>query len=155
MSGVAGRSGRKPEPRENLVRRGSLKPTDVAWVPEVISSPEIPDPARPLGKVGQALWDHVWTTGGTWLKLADAELALIAAELADERQMYRSRLLRDDPDSWRSSIQARRCETQTISILTELGFSPSGRARLGLAVIEVERRLAKVTEGRASTPSEF
>jgi len=134
MSGVAGRSGRKPEPRENLVRRGSLKPTDVAWVPEVISSPEIPDPARPLGKVGQALWDHVWTTGGTWLKLADAELALI---------------------SWRSSIQARRCETQTISILTELGFSPSGRARLGLAVIEVERRLAKVTEGRASTPSEF
>src|SRR5690242_8280429 len=59
-----------------------------------------PEPARPLGQAGRALWDRVWDAGAVWLaRNIDAELVLILCEQMDERAALRAQMFRNN--SWR------------------------------------------------------
>jgi hypothetical protein len=98
----------------------------------------------------------MWASG-SWLQPADEPLALIAAELADDRQAYRSRALAEANSQgwWRWSIAARAAERSLVEVLSQLGFSPTGRARLGVAILGIEEGVRRLAEGRASEPPEF
>jgi hypothetical protein len=70
-------TGRPPKPYEEKLRTGNPgkralpERSNLTVLPAANGAPE---PARPLGSAGRALWDRVWGAGATWLaELVDAE----------------------------------------------------------------------------------
>lgn len=95
----------------------------------------VPEPARPLGVEGAAMWRRVWTSGAIWLAdKIDAETILILCEQVDERDRLRYIVL-NDPD-WRDRTQLRVLEKAIIDTLGFLGFNPTDRKRLAVAEVE-------------------
>jgi hypothetical protein len=134
--------GRPPKPLEEKLRTGNpgRRPLpDRATLTALPAAAGPPEPARPLGQAGRALWNRVWGAGATWLaELVDAEQVLILCEQADERAALRVKVLRDG--EWRERAALRALDAQIMDGLAVLGFNPVDRARLGVA--EVKRASA-------------
>jgi hypothetical protein len=114
----------------------------------------IPDPSRPLGEQGLRLWAQVWTSGAGWLKQQmDTELVLMLCEATEERTRLRVRL-QQNPDAWRDRRALREIDRQIITLLGQIGFTPSERGLLGTGEVkqhefsDLHRRIA---EKRAAT----
>lgn len=135
-------TGRPPKPLEQKLRTGNPGKRalpDRASLTVLPAAPVAPEPARPLGQAGRALWERVWGAGATWLaELVDAEQVLILCEQADERAALRVKVLRDG--DWRERAGLRALDAQVMDGLAVLGFNPVDRARLGVA--EVKRASA-------------
>ena len=131
----SGGSNRKPVERKmrigNPSGRKLPKPAPVA---DVIAFPtsHIPEPHRPLGeRVGLRLWNQVWSSGAGWLKQnMDTELVLMMCEAMDERVRVRG-MLAADQTLWRERRALREIDRQIITLLGQIGFSPSERGLLG------------------------
>jgi len=144
--------GRPPKPIEEKLRTGNpgRRPLpDRAELTVLPAAPGPPDPARPLGQAGRALWERIWGAGATWLaELVDAEQVLILCEQADERAALRVRVLRDG--DWRERAGLRALDAQIMTGLALLGFNPVDRSRLGVAEVKRVSTLDKIAERRAS-----
>lgn len=94
----------------------------------------VPEPMRPLGQMGFALWERVWLSGAVWLAAGiDAEPLLVLCEQVDERAALRIKVLRVG-DRWdRAALRA--LDAQVMSGLGVLGFNPVDRARMGVAEV--------------------
>lgn len=103
-----------------------------------------PEPHRPLMTHGRELWDRMWGAGIAWISPdTDAELLLITCEMIDERWNLRIKSMSSD-----NMAMARRVDNLTrliVGNLSLLGFSPSDRARLGVAEV---KRISKIEELR-------
>lgn len=130
--------GRPPKPLEEKLRTGNpgrrpLPERSALTVLPAADGP--PEPARPLGPAGRALWGRVWGAGATWLaELVDAEQVLILCEQADERAALRVKVLRDG--EWRERAALRALDAQIMQGLALLGFNPVDRSRLGVAEVK-------------------
>jgi hypothetical protein len=103
---------------------------------------ETPEPTRPLLKYGQELWDRIWGMGAGWVsEETDLELLMMTCEMIDERWNLRVKVMRSDDHRMRRGL--RELDRQIVSNLSLLGFTPSDRARLGVA--EIKRR-SKIQE---------
>ncbi len=104
----AATDGRPPKPAEQKRRTGNpgkRKLPDLAAVtPLPASSP--PDPPRPLGAAGGALWERAWGHGRAWMAETDAELLMLTCEQLDERQSLRLKVLRDGDWRERAALRA-------------------------------------------------
>jgi len=104
----------------------------------VFSSP--PQPHRPLTQsqsdvlgAGAQLWQNIWQAATPWLQRdIDAELVMMVCEQTDERAMIREKMLGVGLD-WRERTALRHLEKHITSNLSLLGFTPTDRARLGMA----------------------
>ena len=132
--------GRPPKPIEqkrmlgNPGKRALPKEGEVQVLP---ASGAVPEPHRPLGDAGYAMWDRIWGAGIQWISpQTDIELLLMTCESLDER----SRLMELVASSGESKDRraCRALNSEITSNLSMLGFSPVDRARLGVA--EVTRR---------------
>lgn len=145
--------GRPPKPIEEKIRTGNpgRRPLpDRATLTVLPSADGPPDPARPLGTHGRALWDRVWAAGATWLaEHIDHEQILIMCEQMDERTQLRSIVLRD-PEAWRARAGLRALDAQIMDGLSVLAFNPTERSRLGVAEVKVASTLDRIAERRAS-----
>jgi len=105
---------------------------------------EAPEPHRPLLTYGRELWDRVWRSGISWISPdTDVELLLMTCEMVDERWNLRIKVMSSD-----NMAMARRLDNLTrliVGNLSLLGFSPSDRARLGVAEV---KRISKIEELR-------
>lgn len=110
-------------------------------------------PAVPVLGPDFMLWpvDEAWASlldeGVAWLARTDVPKALILRDSLRER----ARLLPfvdDDPQS-RSMLRALNKEISTL--LSELGFDPSARARLGLAEVRAQSKLEELRARRSPT----
>lgn len=138
--------GRKPKPVEQKERLGNPGKRKLSVVTPLASqaSMDIPEPHRPLlnGRDGtkghgQKLWELIWTSGGAWLRRdADAELVMLVCEQTDERTILRNKLFSNQLD-WRERAALRHLEKQITMNLSALGFSPTDRARMGIAAQSV------------------
>ncbi len=143
--------GRPPKPLEEKRRLGNpgkrALPSENAVVPlEAASS--VPDPLRPLGKMGMDFWERTWTVGMNWISpKADIELMMMTAEMIDERAILRN-LVFQDRNADRPKLRAglRELEKQIQSNLALLGLSPADRARLGLAEVKRQSKLAELKQ---------
>ena len=143
--------GRPPKPLEEKRRLGNpgkrALPSESAVVPlEAASS--VPDPLRPLGKMGMDFWERTWTVGMNWISpKADIELMMMTAEMIDERAILRN-LVFQDRNADRPKLRAglRELEKQIQSNLALLGLSPADRARLGLAEVKRQSKLAELKQ---------
>ena len=106
---------------------------------------ETPEPTRPLGLAGRELWDRVWPAARHWLSpQIDLEALMIVCEQLDERVALRIRVLREGHSYDRRDL--RELDRQLMSGLAVLGFTPSDRAKLGLAEVQTRSKLEQLRE---------
>lgn len=128
-------SGRKPKPDGQ--KRNRVKPT-YQWVevpdepyagpvpelpaqPRRSDGPPPPQPSRPLGRIGKALWERTWRSAGS--APVDAEALLVLCEQQDERVALRVKVLQDN--HWRSRSALRALDQQIAAGLSALGLASS------------------------------
>ena len=148
----SGGSNRKPVERKQRIGNPSgRKLPKVEPVADVVALPtsHIPEPHRPLGAAGLHLWNQVWTSGAGWLKQnMDTELVLMLCEAVSERTGLRVRL-QEKPDNWRDRRALREIDRQVITLLGQIGFTPSERGLLGNGEVkqhefsDLHRRIAE------------
>jgi len=133
---LLGNPGKRALPDEN----------SVVLLPRVETTP---DPTRPLLKYGQELWDRIWGMGATWVSdKTDIELLMMTCEMIDERWNLRVKVMQSDDATMRRGL--RELDRQIVSNLSLLGFTPSDRARLGVAEVKAKSKLEELMERRAN-----
>jgi hypothetical protein len=133
---LLGNPGKRAMPDEN----------SVVLLPQVDS---VPKPTRPLLKYGQELWDRIWGMGATWVSdKTDLELLMMTCEMIDERWNLRVKVMQNDDARMRRGL--RELDRQIVSNLSLLGFTPSDRARLGVAEVKAKSKLEELMERRAN-----
>lgn len=130
----SGGSNRKPVERKMRIGNPSgRKLPAVTKSADIIGLPNnhIPEPHRPIGEGGRRLWNQVWQSGAGWLKQnMDTELILMLCEATEERTRLRI-MLQADQTLWRERRALREVDRQIITLLGQIGFSPSERGLLG------------------------
>jgi P27 family predicted phage terminase small subunit len=125
------------------------------------AAPGVPVPPA-LGPAGLELWNRIWTAGRQWLSLeSDYPLVTMLCQAQDEAEELRLLLATGAEDRYyivangqkvTSPVvtQLKDLRVQMTAWLASLGYSPSDRARLGLAEVraadvldELERRRAE------------
>jgi hypothetical protein len=142
--------GRPPKPLEvkraegNPGKRALPKEGNLVILPQANG---IPEPARPLLKYGQELWDRIWGMGQSWISpTTDIELVLMTAEMVDERWNLRVKVMSNDDPRLRRGL--RELDKQIVSNLADLGFSPTARMRLGIAEVKKQSKLEELMARR-------
>jgi phage terminase small subunit len=132
--------GRPPKPLEQKLRTGNPGKralpdrSTLTVLPAAITPPE---PHRPLGPVGRAMWDRVWEMSVGWVAAnVDAEWVQVLCETYDERQQQRVKVLKDGDRLERVAL--RQLDAQVTGMLSDLGFNPTSRARLMVAEVKVD-----------------
>jgi hypothetical protein len=140
--------GRPPKPNEQKRKLGNpgKRPLPDAGEVELLPAAEtIPEPPRPLLEPGRTLWDRTWKSGINWISpVSDIELLLMTCEMLDERWNLRIKVMQSD-----NMQMARRLDNLSRIIaanLSQLGFTPADRARLGLAEVARQSRLAELKQ---------
>ena len=134
-----GRTGRPPKPVEQHRQVGTYRPDrhdrGVASVTSLPMADGAPDPPVDLGLEGRALWQRAWATAITWLSLdSDWDAVVEACQLADDLSVARRRYrATSDPADARAVVAVSR-ELQ--ACLSNLGFNPAARSRLGVAEVK-------------------
>ena len=85
--------------------------------------------------------------GATWVSdKTDIELLMMTCEMIDERWNLRVKVMQNDDPRMRRGL--RELDRQIVSNLSLLGFTPSDRARLGVAEIKAKSKLEELMERR-------
>jgi len=135
-------TGRPPKPTEVKRRTGNpgKRPLPnvgaLAIVPPIEQEPYERDPADTLAEVYEA--------GRTWLAATDATAVALLRQSLDERSQLRAAVMTGD-DRWGTARKALRdLDKQIITLLSQLGFDPAARSRLGLAEVKARTTLEKL-----------
>src|SRR6476620_5516269 len=135
--------GRPAKPLEVKYRNGNpgRRPLpDRHGLIELAGSDEPPEPLRPLGTVGTAMWIRVWTAGAVWLATkVDIEAIQMLCEQMDERQALRASVLKYG--DWRDRQGLRHLDKQVLHGLSAIGFTPTERTRMGVAEVRSISRI--------------
>jgi hypothetical protein len=131
----SGGSNRKPVERKRRIGNPSgRKLPEVVALAEIttLASSHIPKPHREIApEYGLRLWNQIWQSGASWLKQnMDTEIVLVLCEAIDERELLRRKLL-NNSDLWRERRALREVDRQIITLLGQVGFTPSERGLLG------------------------
>jgi hypothetical protein len=112
---------------------------------------DIPNPVRPLGRHGLRLWERCWQHGSRWIDDgADIEMVQIVCEQTDERVKLRQLIMGEDWPDYHHRAALRSIEASITGGLAALGFSPSDRARMGVAAEVAADPLAALRRARSS-----
>jgi P27 family predicted phage terminase small subunit len=120
----------------------------------------VPSLPESLGVYGTALWEHVWTAGKSWLAIeSDRTIVTLLCNAFDEHEDIRTKLSSGEyervyvhangsPVTTPWVTQLKELRTQMTTWLSQIGFSPSDRSRLGLAEVRVRDELDELTQKR-------
>ena len=132
-------NGRPPKPLEQHKRNGTLRAdrhgsAALAVVPAA--------DAQLVGVNGSvaAILDAVLDRGVHWLAATDAPSIGLLRDLLEERDALRAAVLAGNGDR----KQLRDLDKQVMSLLSQLGFDPAARTRLGLGTVELESKLDQI-----------
>lgn len=163
-----------PKPIERKRLNGRTADTDSGGrklpAPIVVSKAELdarPIPVAPveLGRRGQIEWERIWSAG-FWLHPdEDYHWLVMIAQAYDDIDSFRRKVKKDGLIQSGSQGQViahpllaeiRKAEAVIQKSLSALGFSPSDRARLGLAEVKQQSALEELMakrNARASKPN--
>ena len=151
--------GNKAEPLERKRARGARVRNGLAAQPmpeaalALVDLAAVPEPPKSLGKVGVAYWGILWTAGRRHLsELHDTPLMTRLCSNFDTIAELELWLGSDVERRWYTSPngqivthpavkQIEHLDAQCTAHLSLMGFTPSDRARLGLAEIRVANEL--------------
>lgn len=147
--------GRPPKPIEQKRLLGRTSTTDsggrplpklaeITMLPQAEGMPDFPDE---LGEAGQTMWRRIWADGITWISpqtdIAVAEEACRAIDdVAAARRRYRATT--DPKDAAALVALGKRLD----EALSQLGFNPTARSRLGVAEVKRVSAIDKLLEKR-------
>lgn len=112
-------------------------------------------PAVPVLGPDFILWpaDEAWASlldeGVAWLARTDIPKALMVRDSLRERQRLLP-FIDEDPNA---RTQLRALNKEIASLLTDLGFDPASRSRLGLAEVRAQSKLEELRARRSPTLS--
>ena len=135
MAGRAGRSGRPPKPLEQHVRAGTLRAgrhVPLGSLPDVLPAGEGWMMEEPL-----VVLEEVVDAGVDWLARTDEVMLVMLREALKLHERA------TNAGSLRDQIAA---QQNVVSILSVLGFSPTARARLGLAKVTTMSKLDQMRQ---------
>lgn len=127
--------GKSTELKQKL---GSRAPEKIGISSEAII--KVPEPIRRLDESGLQLWNQVWSNNQTWLKPTDLELLQIVCEQLDERDLLRAYVL-DNIEAWHERAALRALEKDIRDNMTQLGFTPQSRSKLGIQEVKAKSKL--------------
>lgn len=133
------RTGRPPKPTEQKRRTGTLRPDRL---PKAVGLAVVPaiEPAEHELSVAEAM-DRVLSRGVVWLAATDTPTVCL---LRDTLDLYAE--LREDPKSRTADVLA--ANKRVSELLTQLGFDPTARSRLGLAEVKAASKLEEIRRRR-------
>ena len=141
--------GRPPVPVELKRLRGTLRadrlPPNAPL--QALMEPALePKPPKELSGSGLEFWSLAWSCN--WIsQTSDYFLVLLTSEAISERDALRD-LVALDVGNIRARSALRELDRQLVSQFALLGFSPSDRARLGLAEVKKESKLDEIIRRR-------
>jgi hypothetical protein len=146
-------AGRRPKPIEQKRRTGNPGGRPIPERSALVQLPGVgatpPEPLRPLGTPGRALWDRVWSAAAPWVSpVTDIELLQVLCEQVDERAALRVKVLSEG--NWRDRSQLRALDQQVVTALSLLGLTPTDRTRLGIAEVQAQSTLERMRSARGS-----
>jgi P27 family predicted phage terminase small subunit len=155
--------GRPPKPIERKRLTGRTPDTDSGGRPlpavraAIVKTEVIPVPPDDLGDRGLTEWGRIWTAGNSWLAPEqDYHWVGMVARAYDDIEQFRVKVKADGLIQFGSMGQViahpligeiRKCEAVIMKCLSTLGFSPSDRARLGLAEVQTASKLQQMMKG--------
>jgi hypothetical protein len=117
------------------------EPAVILWAGRV-------DPPEGLGRAGAALWSSVWDRGESWVS-PQLDVALLERVCrALDRVVVLEQLFEEDPANRQVVMSINETDKVIFSGLGLLGFSPADRARLGLAEVKRQSKVAELREMR-------
>lgn len=156
-------TGRPPKPLEvkrALGNPGQRPIPDAPGIGEGLTGVSgVPD-APYLDEAGLALWLHVWQAGKSWLAPeSDRTIVTLLCQAQDEHEEIRQLISSGEVPRYYVTAngqmvthpmvtQLGNLRTQMTGWLASLGFSPSDRARLGLAEVRVRDELDDLMKRR-------
>lgn len=140
------RTGRPPKPVEEHKRTGTYNAAKHNRGPlaavAAIEPADVPDAGRTVSEVlAQVLSDGVH-----WLARTDAPSVLMLRDLLEERELLRAGAMVGNTEDRKA---LRDVDKQVMSLLSELGFNPAARSRLGLAEVKAKSKLEELRERQA------
>lgn len=106
------------------------------------------EPSVELGPSGMRLWDSVFEHGGLWVSgRTDVHLLTLVCQQLDRRDVLMESFDLDPTDR-KIVMSLNETEKLIASNLGLLGFTPSDRARLGLAEVRAKSKLEELAERR-------
>ena len=108
-----------------------------------------PEPLRRLEESGLQLWHQVWSNQQTWLKNTDIELLQIVCEQLDERDLLRAYVL-ENIEAWHERAALRALEKDIRDNMTQLGFTPQSRSKLGIQEVKAQTKLDELMARKVS-----
>lgn len=161
-------SGRPPKPIEVKRATGNpgKRPLPAAPLPGegIQAATAVPKPPRELDKKGKELWNTLWVNGRNHLSLHDdLAILLLLCHAWDELEYCRvekkrlketGMLYQLTPNGFTAAHPILKTEkelyVQTTAWLSELGFSPTARSRLGLSEIRDSDPMDEMARRRAN-----
>lgn len=158
------RTGRPTMPTEDKKRRGTYRPgrdknAGAAGGPvaEIVSLNAPPPDRKP-----DDVLDDVLEHASRWLAASDGVAVALLRQLLEERgQVAKDRddlreqvvdnpqmLIAALPVLGRSSDDLRKLDKQIVALLSELGFTPTARSRLGLAEVKAQTKVEQLRAAR-------
>lgn len=145
----------KPIERKRLTGRTPTTDSGGRKLPAIqgtiVKTVVVPDPPHGLEARGSKEWVSIWESGSRWLApTADYHWVEMICRAYDEIEAFRAKIAVDGLLSTGSQGQVvahpligevRRAEASIQKCLSILGFSPTDRARLGLAEVKVQSKL--------------
>lgn len=144
MAGVPGKGGRPSKPVEQKRALGNPggRPLTNGGAALAIVEPIEPTMAdqSPL-----SAFDQVMNDGVSWLARTDAPALALLRELLEERERMKAMLT----EGMGNRSHLRDLDKQVISLLSQLGFDPAARSRLGLAEVKAASKLEGIRASQA------
>ena len=138
--------GRPPKPVEQKRMLGNPGKRPLPSGEGVVILPRAdgtPEPPRPLGDAGSALWNRVWERGISWISAdVDIELLVMTCESMDERSDLMQVVRSEGEGRDRRALRA--LNSEIVSNLSLLGFTPADRSRLGVAEVKARSKLEEL-----------
>lgn len=115
---------------------------------------QIPVAPDSLGDRGATEWEKIWLAGYWLSDEQDYHWVAIVARAYDDLEAFRERVsvdglvqtgMRGEPVAHPLIAEARRAEAVIMKALSTIGFSPTDRARLGLAEVKRQSALADLS----------
>lgn len=146
--------GRPPVPAEVKRRRGTARadrgvPVNaLATVSALPMAGGTPAPPADVGLEGRRVWEAAWSQGVTWIAKTDSPQLLEACRLVDDVAQTRLRFrATSDPADARALAAVSKQVTEAFSAL---GFTPTSRARLGVAEVKTANALEDLIARRST-----
>ena len=139
----------KPTEQKRLIGNPGKRPLPVQAEMIMLPAGRV-SPLRPLEYAGLQLWDSVFQVGDLWISSrTDVHLLQMTAEQLDRRESLREALVENPIDNT-VLMRLSELEKSIAGNLGLLGFTPSDRARLGLAEVKKESKIDELRARKAN-----